>query len=212
MNLLLWLDYRFFEVRRSIFLHSAYPPGPSLESIFQHGVSHRVVHVISNTAVNSSEIVIIFAIWTHIWKWRQRGLQRSSNLLLMTQKVNGSGRIRRKNGKLSEKPLCAGHQLREVDAEKPSQPLTQSPLGRGTWEVVRRAMKDALKDWKKCLGSNQQIPCLSEGCIRLGHAFWQFHSILSNFLLKFECTRLHRGCYEKCLFLHLICTYQAENF
>ena len=39
MNLLLWLDYRFFEVRRSIFLHSAYPPGPSLESIFQHGVS-----------------------------------------------------------------------------------------------------------------------------------------------------------------------------
>ena len=186
MNLLLWLDYRFFEVRRSIFLHSAYPPGPNLESIFQHGVSHRVVHVISNTAVNSSETDIIFAIWTHIWKWRQRGLQWLSNLLLTTQKVNDSGRIRREMGSSARNNCVLGTSLgRWMLRSHPS------PWHKALWvwehrRYVRRARKEALKDWKKCLASNQQIPCLSEGCIRLGHAFWQFHSILSNFLLKFE--------------------------
>ena len=52
----------------------------------------------------------------------------------------------KENGKLSEKPLCAGHQLREVDAEKPSQTLTRSPLGLGTREVCEESHERCLKD------------------------------------------------------------------
>lgn len=151
VNLLLWLDYRYFEVRREYFPPLCISSGPSLESVFQHRVSHRVVHVISNTAVSSSETDIDIYIWTHIWKWRQR-VQWLSNLLLMTQRVNGCGIYEEKPGSSVRNNCVPGHQLREVDAERLSQPLTQSHSGSRNTESMWESHERCFKRLKEVFG------------------------------------------------------------
>lgn len=64
----------------------------------------------------------------------------------------------KKTGKFSEKQLCAGHQLREVDAEKPSQPLTQSPLGLGTQKACEESHERCFKRLKEVFGLQPANP------------------------------------------------------
>lgn len=163
VNLLLWLDYRIFEVRRSISLHSAYPPGLALSLFFNTELATKSCMLFQTLLSAALRQILSLLFELTYGNGDKRGFQWLSNLLLMTQRVNGCGRIWKKPG--SSVSNCVLGTSWEVDAEKPSAPDTKPSGSRNTESMWGEPQKDALKDWKKCLGSNPANPCLSEGCI-----------------------------------------------